>query len=118
MSSSIDLNVNLTKVQFVMALIAHAVAILAAAMTMALWVGRALIAQEFQTQLDIFHAHAVPAIEQMVDSKITDLARQREAATAAVREDVAGRLSALEEHARNTDAQLDRIENKLDRALR
>ena len=68
MSNSIDLNVNLTKVQFVMALIAHAVAILAAAMTMALWVGRVLIAQEFQTQLDIFHSHAVPAIEQMVES--------------------------------------------------
>lgn len=114
----LDFTVNLTKIQFVMALIAHALAILGVAITLALWIGRVLISQEFQLQLEVFHSHAKPAIEEMVDTKILELARQREAATADVREDVSSRLSTLEEHARNTDVQLDRIENKLDRALR
>jgi hypothetical protein len=116
--TSIDLTVNLTKVQFVLALMAHALAILGVAITLALWVGRILIAQEFQLQLEVFHSHAKPAIEEMVDAKILALAKEREMATASVREDVSIRLSTLEEHARNTDNQLDRIEDKLDRALR
>lgn len=117
-NTSLDFTVNLTKLQFVLALMAHALAILGVAITLALWIGRVLIAQEFQLQLNIFHAHAKPAIEEMVDAKVLALSKEREVASAAMREDVSSRLSTLEEHARNTDAQLDRIENKLDRALR
>ena len=117
-SGTVVVGVNFTRAQAYMALIVQSIAILSAALGLALWVGRVLVRQEFQGQLETFHTRAVPQIEQMMDTKILALAKEREVATAEVREDVSGRLSALEEHAKNTDSQLDRIEDKLDRALR
>lgn len=110
--------IQFNKVQIYMALAAQSVIILSAALGLALWVGRVLVQNEFQTQLEIFHAHAVPEIEKMMDAKITMLAKEREQAIAENSVSISGRLATLEEHARNTDAQLDRIEGKLDRVLR
>lgn len=112
-----DAMIQFTKVQIYMALAAQSIVILSAALGLALWVGRVLVADEFQTQLDIFHAHAKPEIEQMVDRKLLTLSNGQFVSTAEFRQTTIQRIQALETLSAERSKQLERIEDKLDRLL-
>lgn len=117
MQENNSLTVNLSRAQVYFALIAHSVVILSASVGLALSIGRMLVRDEFNTQLDLFHKQAIPEINQLIDSKITESEKDDVIATSEFRESVVERLKSLETVDKEREERLRRIETKLDLLL-
>lgn len=111
------ISVSLSKAQVYFALVAHSVVILSASLGLMIALGRVLIRQEFQKELVIFHEHAVPEIERLIDQKITEREQYDSRELAAFREAVLERLKGLETVDKEREERLRRMEVKIDMLL-
>lgn len=110
-------SLTLSNLQIVGALFVHAITIISAAIALSWWLGKIMVHQEFDKALQEFHTTAKPAIEEVIDTKIGEHERRVATEYAEAREDLLERFAAIEEGARQREARLERIENKLDRLL-
>lgn len=109
-----SMNLNLSKTQLYLGLIAQSIIILSATFGLAMWIGRVMVHQEFESALKEFHAVARPQFEATIDSRIDKYHRASIDKAIEQREDVLQRLQNLETISRERDARLKRIEDKLD----
>jgi len=114
-------SLTLTRTQIYVGIAAQTVGVLAAAVAVALFLGRIMVHQEFDVLIGEFHTVAKPQVERMMDTKILQHHRQVEGPYRDDMEEVLQRLAVLEKHTEDMDernhARLTKIEKKLDRLL-